>query len=496
MLPFFVIIPLASAFIVTMAGRRFKYFGTALAGLSSSALSVMSVIMAHALISMLADPAIKGGTRIIHSLGGWAPPAGIPFVLDGLSCFMLVVVNFVALAITIYSAGYTGKYTDQWKFYVLLSIMLAGMNGVILTGDIFNLYVFLEVAAIAGYFLVAFGIEPESLEASFKYAIMGSVASIFILLGIALLYGYTSTLNMNGIAAAIASNGPGPVLKLVSGLFLMGFGLKAALMPFHSWLPYAHSSAPAPVSAMLSGISIKVLGIYALTRIFFNVLGVSPSILFIIATLAVISMIVASIIAFGQSDIKRLFAYSSISQIGYIALGLAIATPLSVFGALLHLFNHSVFKSLLFLNSGSIEKIAGTRDLDKISGIISREPVTGYTTLVGALSICGMPPFGGFWSKLIIIFACIQAGRPFLALTAAAVSMLTLAYYFRALTPALFGARAEGVKKEKVVFAMALPMVALALVSALGAFMLMPNGANTILRSAANTILSVFYIGN
>ncbi|MDD5423028.1 MAG: proton-conducting transporter membrane subunit, partial [Candidatus Omnitrophica bacterium] len=394
--PFLVIIPLAAAFLILITGKKVKASGGILAVLAALGL----VIASFGCASYTASYKI-----LVYKVGGWAPPFGIPIVIDNLSAFLLVTVNIAAFFIAVYSTSYVKKFTDTWKFFALFSLMLAGINGVLIAGDIFNLYVFLEIAALAGYFLVAFGTGAGEIEAAFKYAVMGAVASSFILLGIAFLYIHTATLNMAGMADIIAANEPSKVLAFVSVLFLMGFGLKAALVPFHSWLPYAHSSAPAPVSAMLSGVSIKVLGIYALARIFFNVFGMTPAVLSILIALAVTSMVIGSLLAFGQTDIKRLFAYSSISQIGYIALGLGVATPLSILGALFHLFNHSIFKSLLFLNSGAIEEIAGTRDLTRMSGIIAKAPVTGYTNLVGALSICGVPPLGGFWSKLIIILA-------------------------------------------------------------------------------------------
>jgi multicomponent Na+:H+ antiporter subunit D len=201
-------------------------------------------------------------------------------------------------------------------------------------------------------------------------------------------------------------------------------------------------------------------------------------------------MVGGAVLAFGQTDIKRLFAYSSISQIGYIALGLGVGTPLAIFASIFHLFNHSIFKSLLFLNAGAIEKITGTRDLRSIRGVIAKSPVTGYTTLVGALSICGMPPFGGFWSKLFIILACVRADRPVLALIAALVSILTLGYYFRALSPALFGKEStvDAAQGGKISPFMAISMVALALISALGFFMLMPNIGGALMKQASATL--------
>lgn len=441
-------------------------------------------------ISLITASYICGQKAVVYRIGGWMPPAGITMVVDGLSMLMLLVMNFVAFMIAVFSMDYVKKYTDSWKFFSLFMLMLSGINGVLVAGDIFNLYVFLEIAAVAGYFLVAFGTGADELEAAFKYAVMGTVASAFILLGIGLLYSHVSTLNMADMSMALAQNGNTNIIRFVCVLFLMGFGLKAALMPFHAWLPYAHSAAPAPISAMLSGVSIKVLGIYALSRIFFNVIGMTPAIYMILIALGVISMVVGSILAFGQTDIKRLFAYSSISQIGYIALGLGVGTPLAIIGALFHLLNHSIFKSLLFLNSGAIERDSGTRDLSKIRDVMARAPVTGCTGLTGALSICGIPPLGGFWSKLIIIFACIQAGRPYLAFTAIAVSALTLAYYFRALTPALFGKAKVfgGDARRKFSLAIAAPMVILAALSVATGLMLLPGAGQELLKNASSVL--------
>ena len=484
MVSLLLIIPLAAAFLTALAGKLYKGLAEALAVAASFGLFAVSLFLA---ITMSTGKV----PVVIYNVGGWLPPAGIPMVVDGLSALMLVTMNFVGFMVAIYAVGYMKKYTDTWKFFTLFTLMLAGINGVLAAGDIFNLYVFLEIAAISGYFLVAFGTQADELEAAFKYAVMGTVASAFIFLGIAFLYSYTSTLNMAGMASAIAANGnSAKVVKFAAVLFLAGFGLKAALAPFHSWLPYAHSSAPAPVSAMLSGVVIKVLGVYALTRIFFNVFGMTTELSIILIALALLSMIGASILAFGQSDIKRLFAYSSISQIGYIALGLGVGTPLAIFGALFHLVNHSVFKSLLFMNSGAIERITGTRDLNKISGVVSASPVTGYTGLVGAFSICGVPPLGGFWSKLIIILACILAGHPVLAFIAVAVSVMTLAYYFKALSPAFFGQRpAPAASRGRISPSMAVAMVILAVVSMAGFIVLLPNPANALIKGAAAVVL-------
>lgn len=484
-LQFFVIIPLAAAFFIPLIGKRVKYAGDIISIASTLSLAVLSGFA----IGLVGTQKI-----LICHIGQWGSPFGVSMILDGLSSFILVIVNTIAFLVAVYSAGYIRKYTDTWKFFTLFMLMVAGMNGVLISGDLFNLYVCLEIASIAAYSLVAFGVKAEELEAAFKYAVMGAVGSSFMLLGIAILYSYTSTLNLADMASVIAGKDASKVVPFVSALFLMGFGLKAALVPFHAWLPDAHSSAPTPISAMLSGLLIKVLGIYALSRIFFNVFGINAQVSTMLIAFAVLSMIVASILAFGQYDIKRLFAYSSISQMGYIALGLGVGTPLSIMGALFHLLNHSIFKSLLFLNAGAVEDATGTRDLRQMPGVLPKFPVIGYTNLIGSMSICGIPPLGGFWSKLIIIFACIQADRPALAFIAIAVSILTLGYYFKAVTPILFGFKEQrpmdGGSLKKIPFAMAMPLIILAVLSIISVSVFLPNIGRGFLGNAIAVLVN------
>ena len=480
-IPLFVVIPLAAAFLILLLAKRIRFIGDLLANIATFllvGLSIYSVIL------------VKNSDLLVYKVGGWIPPLGITMVVDGLTSFMLVTVNLVAWLVAIYSISYMEQYTAKGKFYALFMLMLAGMNGVIITGDMFNLFVFLEIASVASYALVAFGVENEELEAAFKYMVMGVVASCFILMGIALLYSYTSTLNMADMSMVLAAKGPGKLVGFVSILFLMGFGLKAAIVPFHAWLPDAHPSAPAPISAMLSGVFIKVLGIYALIRILFNVIGVTSFMMSVLTTLGVISMFTGAFLAMGQKDIKRMLAYSSISQIGYIILGFGIGTPLAVLGALFHLINHAIFKSLLFLNSGAVEYSTGTRDLNKLGGLNSRLPVTSGSFLVGSMSISGSPPLSGFFSKLIIIVAAVQAGHFLLALIAALVGILTLGYYLKLQTGTFFGKLKEGLSGIKEVpLTMKLAMIVLSVLCVIGGIIYAPIFREVFLYPATKAIL-------
>jgi multicomponent Na+:H+ antiporter subunit D len=265
------------------------------------------------------------------------------------------------------------------------------------------------------------------------------VASAFLVAGIAVIFGLTGQLDFAAVAAGLKELNAGPVLGLVTAFFLLGFGLKAALVPFHAWLPDAHPSAPAPISAVLSGLLIKVSGVYAMTRIFLNVFGLTPALSAVLMGLGAVSIVVAALLALGQKDMKRMLAYSSISQVGYVVLGLGIGTPLGLAGGLFHLFNHALAKGLLFLTSGSVQQATGTRNMDEMGGLAKRMPVTALANLVGALSIAGVPPLNGFWSKLIIIVALVQAGHPVYAVIAVLASVLTLWYYLLMQRKAFFG---------------------------------------------------------
>ncbi len=448
-IPLFIAIPLAAAFLIPLLGRGRPVLSDCLANATLAGLTVMALATI--------------GERALYHMGAWPTPIGIDLRLDPLASLLLIAVNLVGLAAGIYSVDYMRRYTDKHRYYSLFLLLVAGMNGVVLAGDLFNLYVLMEVAAVASYALVAFGCGHEELEASFKYSVLGALASTFILIGIALVYGVTGTLNMAHIAASVSESGMGPSLVFAMALFLCGFGLKAALVPFHAWLPDAHPSAPAPVSAMLSGVLIKAIGVYVLARLIYNVFGAGEGVLEVLRWLGAISMVAGGFLATGQWDMKRLFAYSSISQVGYIVLGLGLGTPLGVVGALYHLVNHSLFKSLLFLNAGSVEYATGSRDLKRLGGLNRAIPVTGATSLVASMSIAGIPPFNGFWSKLIIVVACVQAGSYGFAAVAVLMSVVTLAYQLKVLRHAFFQAPPDAVPARREPRLMATARVALAL---------------------------------
>ncbi len=478
--PLSVAVPLLGAFLTVLLARRSQRLAGVLATLCTSVLLLLSLGAVHL---VRAD-----GTQV-YAVGGWPPPFGISMVLDGLSAFMLVTVNLIAFVCVLFSLDYIRRYTGGWQFYSLFLLMLTGMNGVTVTGDLFNLFVYLELAAVASYALVAFGTEKHEIEAAFKYAVMGTVGSLFVLMGIIWLYAQASTLNMADLAILLEGARDSQLVLLVAALFLVGFGLKSALVPFHAWLPDAHPSAPAPISAMLSGVLIKALGLYALFRVFFSVLGMTEQFSLILVSLGVVSMLVGVVLAVGQWDLKRLLAYHSISQVGYIVLGVGLGTPLGLAAGLFHLFNHSVFKALLFLDSGSVEYATGTRDLRRMGGLGRRLPVTGGTTLIASMSISGIPPFNGFWSKLLIIVAAVQAGWYWAALAAVVGSLLTLASFTKVMKYAFQGSPSrdwESVVEPPRLMRAAL--VTLAVICVAGGLLLVPPARDAFLTPAAESL--------
>jgi len=449
-LPVFIAVPLVTAFLLPIfsgLGRKGKVVATVLANLVTISLLVMAV-------------ASIGQSRV-YEVGKWSIPLGINLVLDGLSSLLLLAVSVVSAAAMLFSARYMEQYTAKAKYLCLFLLMVAGMNGVVLSGDIFNLFVFLEIASLASYALVGFGCEREELEASFKYMVLGSIASIFVLFGVALVYGNTGSLNMAYISKAIQSSGLNPGLAFALALFVVGFGLKAALVPFHAWLPDAHPSAPAPISAMLSGILIKTLGVYALARVVFNVFGVSVSMGWLLVVLGLLSMVAGAFLAIGQGDFKRLLAYSSISQIGYVVLGIGLGgliiardgnvawASLAILGGLFHLVNHAVYKSLLFLTSGSVQMSTGTRQLKQLGGLAEKLPFTRTACTIASASIVGIPPFSGFWSKLILVIAAVQAHFYWIAAIIVFVSLCTLIMYLKVQRYVFLGELPENLQEVK-----------------------------------------------
>ncbi len=497
LIPLFVIVPLAGAFLIMISGRIFKDLSKYFASLI---LLFLLIISCYFLFSIQ-------GKIFVYKVGGWEPVNGIPIgiylVMDSFNTLVLCIINVIGFFSVCYSFSYMDRYTSGNYYYALFCLMTAGMNGVVISGDLFNIFVFLEISAISSYALVAFGVEKDELEATFKYQVLGGIASFIILLGISIVYWKAKTLNLADIRVVFSSGYERTYYLFVQILLLSGFGLKAAIIPFHAWLPDAHSSAPSPISAMLSGVLIKAVGIYVIIRLFFNVFAISEGMSVLITTLGALSMVAGVFLAIGQWDIKRLLAYHSISQMGYVILSAGIGmmmiskgirnevAALAITGGIYHLINHAAFKGLLFLNAGAIEYTTGTRDLHEMGGLAKNMPATAATSFAASMAISGIPPFNGFFSKLIIIIAAIMAKYYLLALLAVIVSIITLASFLKFQRYAFYNRSNEKLKSivKEVPFPMLSSMIILSILCLLLSILALPAVRETILIPAADVLM-------
>jgi len=387
-------------------------------------------------------------------------------MVDALASVMLLCIGIV-LSISLLVSNFLLTDSEQkFNFTNLLLIILAGMNGVVMATDIFSLFVFMEITAVVSFILVAFKRNSEGFEAAFKYLILSGIASVAMLSAIALILLIAGGTSFQQVQAALGASEHNFLVMFAIGIFICGLFVKGGLMPFHAWLPDAHSAAHSAVSILLSGVQIKVLGAYVLLRLITSVFGYTNSITQILMLVGLISIIFGALGALGQNDFKRMLAYSSVSNMGYIVLGFGCGTTLAIGGALFHLFNHAIFKSLLFANAAAVESRTGTRDMDKMGGLAQRMPMTGLTSILGSLSAAGVPPLAGFWSKLIIIIALWVAGYRAYAIMAVVGSIITLAYLLSMQRRVFFGKIAEGFKEIKEAdFGLVLPAVILAAIA-------------------------------
>lgn len=372
------------------------------------------------------------------------------FLIDHLSFVMFLCIGMVSIA-SLFVARYTmSDDTGMFKFINLLIIASLGMTGIVMVKDVFSLYVFMEITAVASFLLIAFPRTLDSLEGSFKYLMLSAVATVLMLTSVGILLLVSGSTSFSAIANGIAESRNSSLITFAIGLFMCGLFIKGGLMPFHGWLPDAYSAAPAPVSVLLAGVVTKAAGIYTMIRIVTSLFPFDTAINGILMLIGTISIFAGALTAIAQNNFKRMLAYSSISQVGYIILGLGAGTGLGIAGAVFHLFNHSVFKSLLFVNSSAVEKETGTCDMDKMGGLAQKMPVTGATSVIAMLSACGVPPLAGFWSKIMIVIALWQASHHGYAVAAVLASIITLAYFLSLQRRVFFGklrAGFEGLKE-------------------------------------------------
>ena len=367
------------------------------------------------------------GGPVAAAMGGWPAPYGIPLVADLFSAAMVVITGIIAVAVTIYGLGEVDPAAERFGHHTLMHALLFGVTGAFLTGDIFNLYVWFEVMLIASFGLLALGGRREQIDGAVKYVALNLVATLCFLAGIGLLYGATGTLNMAELNEAVPAIDNDAVVLATAAMFLFAFGAKAALFPLFFWLPASYHTPSVTVSAVFSALLTKV-GVYALIRVFTLVYDASalPLVQELLLWSAALTMLTGVLGAAAQNDIRRILSFHIISQIGYMILGLAIFTPLALVGAIFYILHHIVVKANLFLVGGVVRKLTGSEDLAQIGGLWARTPWLGVLFLIPALSLAGIPPLSGFWAKLVIIKASLDAQHYVAAFVALLVGLLTV----------------------------------------------------------------------
>jgi len=456
-------------------------------------ISLASLIGVYQLYNMVKST--PNGVLLLYSWGQ-APPLSGCFEVDMLGVYMAFGIAFLGLLVAIYSISYMEHETRVTEFYTLVTFMISGMFGIVLAGDLFTLFVFWELMGLSSYVLVSFLKQNWGpIEAGFKYLVMSATAGAFLLLSMALLYGLAGTLNFALLASSIRGNPLTGWTIVLFATLIIGFGVKSAIVPLHTWLPDAHPEAPSPISALLSGIVIET-GLYAMIRLLYVVF--EPELFKVpIAALALVTMTVGNVMALRQDDLKRLLAYSSIAQVGYMLIGVSTGLTYGLLGTFLHVFNHSMMKGMAFLSVGSIVHETGTRDINDLRGVGRMMPYTTLTVIVAFLGLGGVPGTSGFISKFILFSSSIGAGLGILAIFGVLNSALSMAYYLRVVMVLISGEPVEGVTaKEAPVLMLGVTVIMAIIVIVLGFFPdpimgFASEASSTLLKGLANYIGAV-----
>lgn len=481
-------LPLLAAFLVPVIGRfnRSKglgWFVSIILGLSL----LMTLLMANHILSDGPLIYVFGGSEPGLTLpSGYTVPIRIIFQIDGMGIFMGIITAVVSFLGAVYSISFMEQHSGLEKYYTLLLLLTTAMYGMEFTGDIFNFFVFLEIASIASVALIAFrsNLSGEPAEAGFKYMVVSSIAALMVLFAVGLFYGQYDVLNMAAIASVMQFT---QLDKIALILLVTVLAMKAGSVPMHMWTPDAYSEAPAPITMIL--VAASQASLYALFRVTFSLYNITLNTVvigWIIIILGVLSMFIGVTMAIIQKDIKRLMAYHAISQTGYMLLGVGVglavlANPVALEsfgikameGGIFHIMNHAMYKGLLFLTAGALFYRTGTRDLNKMGGLAHNMSYTTVFFIIGAAAIAGIPPFNGFASKLII-YESVYQFNPLLSIIAMLVSILTLASFVKVFHSAFLGPKLEQYQKvEEVPKSMVLAMATLACIIVF--FGLFPN---------------------
>ena len=378
-----------------------------------------------------------------YAVGGWEPPWGIEVRIDVASALVLTIVTGISSLVLVYAKDSIAKEIDPSQhtlFYTAHLLCLAGLSGILSTGDAFNLFVFLEISSLATYTLVSLAADKRCLTAAFRYLIMGTIGATFILIGVGMLYMQTGTLNMLDLATRIAEYDTSRTLNTGLAFILVGVSIKLALFPLHMWLPPAYTHAPSAVSAFLASTATKV-AVYVMVRFIFTVFGAEYVFLtmgmdIILLGLAIVAIFKCSFMATVQSNIKTVLAYSSVAQIGYMILGISLVTSAGLMAGLLHIFNHALMKGALFMAVGAVLLRTGSVDIKAFQGIGKQMPFTMAAFTIAGLSIIGVPLTAGFVSKWYLVTAALEQQHWLVAFIVLVGSLLAVVYIGRILEAA------------------------------------------------------------
>jgi len=405
---------------------------------------------------------------ISYAIGGWEPPWGIEYRVDLVNAFVLLIVSGIGAVVTPYARLSIAREISEDRislFYAAFILTITGLMGIAITGDLFNVFVFLEISSLSGYALISLGEDRRALTAAYQYLIMGSSGATFIVIGIGLLYGMTGTLNMADLAERLPAVAGTRTVPVAFAFLAVGVSLKLALFPLHLWLPNAYAYAPSAVTALMAATATKV-AVYVLLRFFFTLFGAVfafdvmevDRLLMPLALVAILSM---SLVAVYQENAKRLLAYSSVAQIGYIVLGISLASVMGVTAAILHLFNHALMKGALFMSLGCIMYRIGTVRVDAMAGLGRTMPFTMAAFVAGGLSIIGVPLTVGFISKMYLVRAALEQGLWPLALLVLVGSLIAVVYVWKVVEVAYFRAPPDGEGIREAPLSLLLPTWAL-----------------------------------
>ncbi|HVS13153.1 MAG TPA: monovalent cation/H+ antiporter subunit D family protein [Thermoanaerobaculia bacterium] len=394
-------------------------------------------------VAMLRE--VLDGGVVSYALGGWPPPLGIEYRVGLANAFVLVAVSFVGAVVLAFDSRAGSSRLSQerrYLYYTAYLLCLAGLLGMAITGDAFNIFVFLEISSLSSYALISMGLRRRALTAAFSYLIMGTIGGTFVLLGIGMLYAMTGTLNLADLAARFPAVAGSRTAVVAFGFFAIGLSIKLAVFPLHQWLPNAYSYAPPKVSAFLAGTATKV-SYWVLVRVVFTVFGTafvfgSLHLERLLVPLSLLGMFGGSLAAIYQDDLRRLLAYSSIAQVGYMTLGVSLHNAEGLTGGLVHLFNHGITKSGLFLAVACLAYRLGSFRIDGLAGAGRRAPLASFAFVVGGLSLIGVPGTAGFVSKWYLVLGALERGWWWLAAMILLSSLLAVAYVWRFVEVAYF----------------------------------------------------------